>query len=249
MSQFDKNSGGYIFGYAVLLTIILGSVLAFTSESLKEKQAAEREFERKKFILAAALGRANVDAMVAENRQDVEALYDNRVKNFVVNANGEKQEGMTAKSVNVSKEFKKPAEERVLPVYTVSKENSEEVEYFVLPVYGNGLWDNIWGYVSLQSDLNTVQGVIFDHKGETPGLGARITEAEVQNRYEGKKIYEGDDLVSVQMQKGEGADYSSAPHKVNGMTGATITGNGLNDMMLDYMKLYESYFKNFKQNN
>lgn len=248
MSKFNKESGSYIFTYAVILTVLLGAVLAFTSESLKEKQAAEREFERKKFILSAALGSEHITSMAKANRQDVETLYNSRVKDFVVDHEGNTIEGMRASDVIVAKEYKLPAKERKLPVFTVAKENAEEVEFYVLPIFGFGLWDNIFGYVSLQSDLNTVQGVIFDHVGETPGLGARITEAGVQDRYKGKTIYDNTTLVSVDMQKGEGADYSNEPHKVNGMTGATITGNGVNNMMFDYLSLYENYFNKTKTN-
>ncbi len=235
--------------YAVIMTVVLGSVLAFTSESLKEKQAAEREFERKKFILSAALGSDNINAMAKEDRAKVEALYNNRVKDFVVDTEGNPIEGMSATDVVVSKEYKLPSDTRKLPVFTVAKEGSEEVEYYVLPIYGYGLWDNIFGYISLRNDLNTVQGVIFDHVGETPGLGARITEDAVQKRYIGKTIYdEQSKLVSVDMQKGEGADYSNEPHKVNGMTGATITGVGVNNMLSDYLNLYQNYFKLNKGN-
>ena len=249
MSKFNKDSGSYIFTFAVIMTVLLGAILAFTSESLKDKQKAEREFERKKFILSAALGSETINKMAAQNRQDVEDLYSSRVKDFVVDTKGEKIEGMSAKDVIVAKEYKLPTDQRKLPVYTVAKEGSDEVAYYVMPIYGYGLWDNIFGYVSLQNDLNTVQGVIFDHVGETPGLGARITEAEVQNRYQGKKILdEQGKLVSVDMQKGEGADYSNAPHKVNGMTGATITGKGVNNMMLAYLGLYEGYFNKINKN-
>lgn len=249
MSKFNKDSGGYIFMFAVIMTIVLGAVLAFTSESLKEKQAAEREFERKKFILSAALGSATISEMASANRQDVEDLYNNRVSDYVVNYKGETIEGLSAKDVVVSKEYKLDEQERKLPVYTIMNEAGETVEFYVMPVFGYGLWDNIFGFVSLKSDLNTIQGVIFDHVGETPGLGARITETAVQNRYIGKTIYNQEgDLVSVDMQKGEGTDYSDAPHKVNGMTGATITGVGVNNMMLAYMELYENFFNKVKAN-
>ncbi|MFY0644563.1 MAG: NADH:ubiquinone reductase (Na(+)-transporting) subunit C [Bacteroidia bacterium] len=232
--------------FAIIMTVLLGAVLAFTSESLKEKQAAEREFERKKFILSAALGSEKIKTMAKEDRAQVEELYNSRVKDYVVDNAGEKIDGLGAGDVNVRKEYKLAVEERKLPVYTLSKDGSEEVEFYILPVYGYGLWDNIFGFVSLQSDLNTVQGVILDHVGETPGLGARITETAVQNRYIGKSIYEGDNLVSVDMQKGEGVDYSSDPHKINGMTGATITGVGVNEMMLNYLTLYENFFNQVK---
>lgn len=226
--------------------------MAFTSESLKDKQAAEREFERKKFILSAALGTDNINAMINASdtgRADVVNLYNSRVKDFVVDFNGEIIEGLAAKDVVVAKEYKLPDSTRKLPVFTVAKEGSEEVEFYVLPIYGYGLWDNVFGYASLQGNLNVVQGVIFDHVGETPGLGARITEGEVQKRYQGKQIYDAaGTLMSVNMQKGEGADYSSEPHKVNGLTGATITGVGVNNMMFDYLSLYENFFNKTKAN-
>lgn len=239
------------------MTLILGSLLAFVSESLKEKQEAEREFERKKFILSAALGTEEISSMANRDRNLVNDIYTNRVNDFVVGLDGSKFDGMTAKDVIVFKQYKKldPADhtkakagETVqLPVYTVSKEGSKEVEFYVLPIYGFGLWDNIWGYLSIQSDLNTVQGVIFDHKGETPGLGARITETEVQNRYRGKQLFSKDgSFNSVNMAKGEGVDYSSDSHTVNGLTGATITANGVNIMVSDYVKLYSNYLNSLK---
>ncbi len=230
------------------MTLLLGAILAFTSESLKEKQASEREFERKKFILSAALGRTHIDEMAKQDRAAVESIYDNRVQSFVVNAKGEKVAGTTVADIVVAKEFKKSKEDRLLPIYTIMNETGDEAEYFVLPIYGNGLWDNIWGYLSLQSDINTVQGVIFDHKAETPGLGARITEANLQARYIGKKLYdESGSFQSVVMQKGETGNFDSDPHKVNGMTGATITGVGVNQMMEDYVNLYKNYLNTVKK--
>lgn len=246
--------------FAIAMTLVLGSLLAFVSEGLKEKQQAEREFERKKFILGAALGSENIDQIIKKNKDDVNTIYASRVKDFVVDLDGKTIPDLGAVDVIVLKEYKKlqrngddQMEEKDgqncrLPVYTIAKEGSDDVEFYVLPIYGFGLWDNIWGYLAVQSDFNTVQGVIFDHKGETPGLGARITEREVQNRYRGKKLYEdGGALASVVMQKGEGADYSSEPHKVNGLTGATITGVGLNIMVKDYVILYSNYLNSLKK--
>jgi Na+-transporting NADH:ubiquinone oxidoreductase subunit C len=111
-----------------------------------------------------------------------------------------------------------------------------------MPVYGFGLWNNISGFVSLQADMNTIKGAKFDHVGETPGLGARIASEEIQNRYIGKKLFEGDKLMSVVMQKGEGIKYDS-PYQVDGMSGATITGKGLNNMLTNYFGLYSKYLK------
>lgn len=261
MSKYNKNSNAYILAFAIGMTLILGTALAFVSESLKEKQQAEREFERKKFILSAALGTDHINQMIAKSRKEVNDLYEKRVDNLVVDAEGAKIENLSADDVIVAKEYKKlkrnsnevmevkPGNTLRLPVYTIASEDGEGIQYYVMPIYGFGLWDNIWGYLALQSDFNTIQGVIFDHKGETPGLGARITEQGLQERYRGKELKnEEGELVSVKMQKGEGEDYSDSPHKVNGMTGATITGNGVNNMVKDYAMLYSDYFNRLKNN-
>ena len=97
--------------------------------------------------------------------------------------------------------------------------------------------------------MNTIGGITLAHASETPGLGARITEGEVQSRYVGKKIFdESGALVAVQMQKGEGKDYSADAHKVDGMSGATITGNGVNNMLKAYLGHYEAYIKSKSSN-
>jgi Na+-transporting NADH:ubiquinone oxidoreductase subunit C len=116
-------------------------------------------------------------------------------------------------------------------------------------VHGFGLWNEIWGFVALESDLNTIRGVSFDHKGETPGLGARIaSDPEIAARYKGKTIYDGSNLVSVNMMKGEGNDYDNEPHRVDGMSGATLTGKGVNNMLMDYLQNYANYLKKKKAN-
>ena len=97
--------------------------------------------------------------------------------------------------------------------------------------------------------MNTVQGVKFQHAGETPGLGARIeTDEDVQDRYKGKTIYDNGKLVSVTMMKGEGKDYSSNSHQVDGLSGATLTAKGVNNMLQDYFVAYENYMKKNKKN-
>src|SRR5690606_33468103 len=110
------------------------------------------------------------------------------------------------------------------------------------------------GYVAIDPSFETIVGVTFDHKSETPGLGQRIATPEIQERFIGKKIYdEQGNLVSVQMMKGEhggGASsveyYNNNPHAVDGMSGATLTGKGVNQMLKDYLKAYESYFVKLK---
>ncbi len=84
----------------------------------------------------------------------------------------------------------------------------------VIPVTGSGLWGPVWGYVALEKDMNTVAGIVLDHKGETPGLGAEIATPKFQSYFVGKKIFEGDEFVSVALRKG-GASAERIDHEVD----------------------------------
>mgnify|MGYP000380326591 CR=1 FL=1 len=242
MAKFNKESNGYIIGFALMLTLIAGGVLTALTLILGPIQKKEIEFERKKFILGTAFGTETIAVKALENKANIENMYANQVEGLVVNSKGDKVEGVAGK-INLKKERVKPMEERNLPLYIVKGDDGKVVAY-VMPMYGDGLWDNIWGYAAVEADKNTIKGVVFDHKGETPGLGARITDTEVQQRYIGKKIL-GEDgkFVSVAMAKGEGQDFSNDQHKLNGLSGATITANGVNDMFSIYLQAYLNYLK------
>lgn len=231
-----RQSNLYILLYAAAITVVCGGLLAFASISLRDKQQANIEHERKQNILATVIELKETD--------NVEEIYGKRVKEIVIDFSGNVKAELKASDIDIAKEYKKKPEERLLPVYEFRSEtDSAKVENAVMPVYGYGLWNNIWGFVALQSDLNTVQGVKFEHAGETPGLGARITEEEIQARYKGKKVFDGETISSVVMQKGEGFDYTSESHKVDGMSGATLTAKGVNNMLKDYFACYKNYLK------
>ncbi|MFY8037930.1 MAG: NADH:ubiquinone reductase (Na(+)-transporting) subunit C [Cyclobacteriaceae bacterium] len=231
-----RQSNLYIVLYAAAITIVCGGALAWASQSLKPLQDANIEMERKKNILSTV--------MKLEEGANIEQLYAARVKERVIDFQGNVKAGVLASSVNIAEQYKLKPEQRLLPVYEFRNQaDTSKIENAVMPVYGYGLWNNIWGFVALQSDLNTVQGVKFEHAGETPGLGARITSDDIQERYKGKSVFDGDNVSSVVMQKGEGFDYSKDPHKVDGMSGATLTGKGVNNMLSDYLNCYKNYLK------
>jgi Na+-transporting NADH:ubiquinone oxidoreductase subunit C len=237
-----RQSNLYILLYAAAITVVCGGLLAFASQSLKPRQDANVELERKQNILSTVIDIKKGD--------DINQIYKDRVRELVVDYNGNVKEGVSASSIVISTEYKKKPEDRLLPVYEFrDAANPDKLDNVVIPMFGFGLWDNIWGFVALQSDLNTIQGAKFAHKGETPGLGARIATDEIQARFKGKSIFDGDALASVAMQKGEGNDYSNDPHKVDGMSGATLTGKGVNNMLSDYLNCYNNYLKKNQQHS
>lgn len=245
-----QQSNTYIITFSVILTVVLGLLLSGTSQVLGPLQKEAIALDNKKQILGAVISGDEIAAMTPK---EINSYYESRIASIVVDINGKEvteQDGVavTAETVDIAKNYKKPSEERLYPVYIFHAEgNPDQVANYVLPLYGAGLWDAIWGYIALDTDMNTVGGITLAHAGETPGLGARITEPEVQSRYVGKTIFdESGDLVAVQMQKGEGKDYSDNPHQVDGMSGATITGKGVNNMLYNYLNYYQAYIESKK---
>jgi len=244
-----RQSNTYIIIFTLITTVFVGGTLAVTSILLGPRQAMSIEFDTKSQILGAV--------MTISEEDDVLGIYDKRIKSLVVDYNGEevktdaKGQPLVAEKVDVSKNYKLQPKERLFPVFKyMSESDPNQVEAFILPVYGNGLWDRIWGFMALDNKLETVRGISFGHKAETPGLGARISDDPViSQRYEGKKIYDNQGkLVSVDMVKGEkGAPLDE--HHVDGMSGATMTGNGVNKMLKEYLDCYQSYFEKVKSQN
>ena len=235
-----RQSNLYIIIFSIITTIILGGLLAMTSVGLADRQRIQVELDTKKSILSAV--------MEIQKSDDVLGIYAERIESIVVDHQGNEIEQdaegnpLIAENVNIEKNYKMAPEQRMYPVYKYKGANGE-VEAYILPLYGAGLWDAIWGYVALGEDLNTIKGAVFDHRGETPGLGARISEKEVQSRFVDKKVYDSQGaLLSVSMVKGEGAPPETFnDHTVDGLAGATITARGVNNMLKDYLSYYQNY--------
>jgi Na+-transporting NADH:ubiquinone oxidoreductase subunit C len=237
-----QQSNTYVIVFSAILTIVLGVLLSGTSQVLGPLQKEAMALDKKKQILGAVMSAEEVGKMSPEQ---VNEFYGKRISATVVDLAGNPVAGVQAEMVEVAKDYKKPAGERHYPVFTFHAEgNPDQVESYIFPLYGAGLWDAIWGYLALNTDMNTIGGITLAHAAETPGLGARITETGVQARYVGKKIFdESGELITVAMQKGEGKDYANDAHKVDGMSGATITGVGVNNMLKAYMGHYEAFIK------
>jgi len=210
--------------------IIVATLLSLAATLLQPLQQKNLELEKKKSMLE-SIG-------VASTRQTTESLYDQHIKSgFVLNSKGEEVQGVEAFNVDLSLEQKKPLDQQYFPVFRATTEKGDSV--IILPVQGKGLWGPIWGYVSLKSDMSTIYGVNFDHKGETPGLGAEISTPPFENMFAGKKIYEGDKFVSIGVIKG-GAKPGD-PHSVDAISGGTLTSKGLQNMLYDCIGRYNDW--------
>lgn len=232
----NKEGNSYIIIYASILVIVVAALLAIVATGLKPTQDRNELVAKKTSILQSI--------KIASDANNAEQLYEKLIgeNNYVVNFKGEKVDGQ-ALGVNLAEEVRKPIEERLYPVFEAHLDNGE-VKY-ILEVRGAGLWGPIWGYVSINSDGNTLYGAVYAHKGETPGLGAEIEGEEFQSQFSGKQIFDYGVLKGISVVK-VSADPANT-HEVDGISGGTITSKGLEKMLADYFKGYENFLKNIER--
>jgi len=245
----DKNSNAFTFIFAIIMVVVVGAVLSFAAMSLKPLQV-KNNIDKKMINILTSIG------IEADRENAKELFYANVSKRYILNSKGEiisTREGEVESTdpedpfnVDVKKEYRDPTmgvEDRNYPLYVASIDGEDIA---IIPLVGKGLWGPVWGYVALESDFNTIYGANFDHKTETPGLGAEIKESWFSDPFVGKTIYnESGELVSVNVVKGS-ADPDN-PHAVDGITGGTITSNGVDEMLERTFGVYDSYFKNNSQ--
>jgi Na+-transporting NADH:ubiquinone oxidoreductase subunit C len=222
--------------YASVMVIVVAAVLAFTALTLKPLQKKNQEIAKKKDILKAV----NIES----TSENAEELFDKYiVEALVVNTKGDlvSKDKSKAFNVNLKKQLKKSLDKQDLPVFIF--ENEKKERKVILPLLGKGMWGPIWGYVALKSDMNTVYGVTFDHKGETPGLGAEISTPKFQEQFAGKEFFkQNSEFTPLKLIKGG----AKSTHEFDAVSGGTVTSKGLEAMLLDNLSKYKNYLQNNK---
>jgi len=238
---FNKDGNGYTVLFAAILVVIVGSGLAAMSVGLKPAQQANVEIKNKMDIL----GAINIEA----SRKTADELYTKYIVTedcLILDENGNTKDGDVF-AVNIQKEYKEEiggklqAADMNYPLYMANVDGANK---YIIPMVGSGLWGPIWGYVAVNDDLETVYGATFFHKGETPGLGAEISTPLFQDQFAQEKIStEGVYAKMLMMKDGSG---KSQLHKVDGITGGTITSKGVEEMLDRTLQVYVDYFKKLK---
>ena len=231
----DKNSTIYTFGFAAIVTFIVAVVLTFVSVSLTPRKDLNELIYKKRDILSGAVPNAK-----ELSNDEVTAAFDELIEQVLVNHLGEviETEEITALDVDLKKEKKKPVEEQQLPLFIATTDAGSS---YIVPVRGSGLWDEIWGFITVEEDFSTISAVAFDHAGETPGLGAEIKDnSNWKAQFVGRQLFNEDgEFVSVDVVKG---GVKIADHQVDAISGATITGDGVSKMLSEDIKKYVAYF-------
>lgn len=234
----NVNSNGYTYTFATAMVVVVAVLLSSASLGLKTKQDDNIKQEKMQSILASV----GVDV----DRSEAEASYEKVIKQVLTIKDGKEVSDDRDKGFNVdmATAVKAPNNEREVPLYIAkvpNKDNEDSTRYYIIPMRGKGLWGPVWGFMSLEDDGKTVVGANFGHKSETPGLGAEIATEVFTKQFKDKKISdEAGTFKSISVVKAgtsAGDDYA-----VDGISGGTITSNGVHDMMEDCLEPYAKYF-------
>ncbi len=236
--KINKQSVTYTIIYISVIIIVVGTALAFTYMSLKNRQQANADAEKMKEILASV-------HLVAPEGMVVDEFNKCITKQYIVNIAGETIVG-NAFGVDVKLESKKLESERLLPVYECNL-GKLGIKY-ILPVYGAGLWGPIWGYVAMDDDGSTIYGAYFSHSGETPGLGANISEEPFQRQFDKKHMFVDSIFLPVSVIK-KGQKPNNNAEYVDAVSGGTITSKGVADMLSNCLKPYEAFLRKLAERN
>ena len=231
----NRDSNEYTFLFAAIMVLVVASTLAFTASSLKSLQADNVRKEKMQNILS-TIG-------IQTDREKAEGFYKKYIHGtLALDHMGNVDESVDAFKIKLNNEIKKPAKDQRFPLYKAEVNN---MSYYIIPLRGSGLWDAIWGYIALKSDINTIQGAVFDHKGETAGLGAEITQQWFMDRFREEKVFDqSGQLVGINVSKtnNDPDDNDKNDHEVDAISGATITGDGVTDMIIERLEHYLPYF-------
>lgn len=235
----NTNKNSYTIIYASIVVIVVAFLLSFVSKVLEPQSQANERIDKKKQILS-ALNIRNLQNEEVEKKYDEVVLNDeiiNAQGQIIKDGKGKDHDGFTLDFKQINKDN--------LPVYVCKAANGETK--YIFPLVGKGLWGSIWGYIALNSDMNIVYGAYFSHESETAGLGALIKEQDFQNRFVGKKIFK-DGSEKVELSVVKSGTVKDPVVEVDGITGATLTSRGVNDMIQQGLANYSSFLKNQTNN-
>ncbi|MGB0881801.1 MAG: NADH:ubiquinone reductase (Na(+)-transporting) subunit C [Vicingaceae bacterium] len=263
----NRDSNVYTIVFATIMVVIVGGLLAFIASSLKPMQQANVKNEKMQNILQ-SIGIEETDGVT---REEAGAKFNEFiVRRITINYDGEilsdktaedaidPQDKLDAFNIDLRKEYSR----YVKPIMSKHKGDDEAIsaalsasedihfpifvcenngkKYYVVSASGKGLWDDVWGYIGLNQDAESINGSVFDHKGETAGLGSKINETWFEKQFVGKTIAENGKFYPVTVEK-PGKDLDN--HQVDGISGATFSCVGVNEMLERNLEVYYNFFK------
>ena len=245
----NTESNLYTVLFATGMVIVVGTLLAFLASSLKDKIAENKRIEKQQNILyAMGVNENGESSVVFVSKTNVESEFSKYITKQLIFQGDNISEDNEAYLVDLKKETaaaKSPSYDRRLPLFIGEKDGEQ---FYIVPVRGKGLWDAIWGYVALTQDL-IVEGVFFDHAGETPGLGSNIKERFFMDDFKGEHILDNGLFKGISVSKGNAdpKNITKDDFEVDAIAGSTITGDGLAAMLKKDLRMYIPYLKTLNQ--
>lgn len=254
----SQPSVGYTFAFAAGVCLVCATAVAGAAVSLKSRQEANKVLDRQKKVLTVA---GIMEAGEPLTPAEVQQRFDERIVAKVVTlATGEYDESVDAATYDQRKAAKDPALSEPAPdnpakvarvpknalVYQVKGDSG--VEQLIVPIEGKGLWSTLYGYLALDRDVQTIKGITFYEHAETPGLGGEVDNPNWKARWPGRKLYDDDGEVGVKVVKGAAGMPADAPYEVDGLSGATITSNGVTYTLQFWLgdQGFKPYLEKFK---
>ncbi len=225
--------------FAFILCLVCGTLLTAASTRLQPMQERNAQVDRKKNILKSV-------SLVKSDRSydgaEIDRLYEDNIFQYYVDQDGAIVEPAVAGNGEQSS---------LMTIYLVMDEN-DQIRSYIIPVESRGLWGKIYGYLALQDDGSTIEGFTVYKHSETPGLGGEIENQWFQENFVGKRIVDhNNEFVSVSIAKGSASDKvpdKNLPNYVDGISGATLTGQYLSSGLRETLKEYEPVSLKFRQN-
>lgn len=260
-----QHSTGYTIGFAALVCVVCGIGVASAAVALADRQAENKKLDQQKQVLTVA-------GLIKEGEiltpDEVKKRYADNIKVDVV----ELKTGLPAKGVDSATFDQKKAQKdpatsvacvegsscppnaaKVLRlpnnalVYKVMK--AGKVERVILPIEGYGLWSTLYGFLALDDDANTIEGITFYQHGETPGLGGEVDNPKWKSLWPGRKAFDAKGVPQISVIKGKAGPAKVDPYKVDGLSGATITSNGVSNLVKFWLgkDAFGPYLENFRK--
>ena len=239
-----RKGDTYTIAFAAMVCIVSSLLLSGTSALLKKQQDSMVELDRKMNVLKAFQVPTKDENGKKIPASQVDRIFEEHISEIFIDA----ASGKAIEDATPSEAFKKKLEAKeILPLFLWK--DGDEISKYAFPISGKGLWSTIYGYLALDKDLSTIIGITFYKHGETPGLGGEISTDAFQAQFKDKKVTENGQRVRFEVVKGSAGDKypEGNAHAVDGISGATLTGKGINQFLNRDLDKYENYFKGIRK--
>lgn len=237
----SRSRATYTVAFAAAVCVVCGVFVAGAAVSLRDRQAANAELDRKRNVLRAAGAMGETESLP---REEVERRFAAFEVVAVDLRTGREDPSFETTGYDPRRAQSSPDASRAVPAnaaqvtrvphyQVVYKQRGEDggLQLVVLPIEGKGLWSTMYGYLALGPDLKTVRGLTYYQHGETPGLGGEVDNPRWKALWPGREVFDAEGRAAIEVIRGRAGGAEEDPHRVDGLSGATITSRGVSAML------------------